>query len=117
MGMKTHGSMSLACFRAVEQAYKDRSKVENLGEKMSRVRSVRENNKKGIEKRTRFLRRYRTEAAVQNQADAAIVQDNKEEQHEREVGDQQQLRTKRLLEKKRNKEKKDSFKLHWSFVV
>jgi hypothetical protein len=113
--MKTHGSMSLACFRAVEQAYKDRSKVENLGEKMSRVRSVRENNKKGLEKRTRFLRRYRTEAAVQNQADAAIVQDNKEEQHDREVEDQQQLRTKRLLEKKRNKEKKDGFKFALEF--
>ena len=40
--IRTHGTMSLSCFRAVDQAYKDRDRAEQLAGKIMRVRSMKQ---------------------------------------------------------------------------
>lgn len=40
--IRTHGTMTLSCFRAVDQAYKDRDRAEQLAGKITRIRSMKQ---------------------------------------------------------------------------
>lgn len=52
--MKTQGTMGLSCFYAVDKAYKDRNEAEKLLYRRNFCRSVRESERKSINKIRRF---------------------------------------------------------------
>ena len=58
MFIRTHGTMSLGTFRAVEQAYKDRDRAEALASKMSKVRHLKKKREHSIERTKSYKMKY-----------------------------------------------------------
>ena len=113
--LKTHGSMGLACFRAVDQAYKDRAKADELTRKSSQVKMMREQRHVLKQKRETFKRRYRGEAVVQGQADRVVCLDRLSEQVDDQVIEREKVAQKRLIGMKQARKAKENYRFAVEF--
>jgi len=113
--LKTHGSMGLACFRAVDQAYKDRAKADELTRKSSQVKMMREQRHVLKQKRETFKRRYRGEAVVQGQADRVVCLDRLSEQVDDQVIEREKVAQKRLIGIKQARKAKENYRFAVEF--
>ena len=86
--IRTHGTIALSCFRAVDQAYKDRDRTKSMLAKMSQVRSMKE--KRELSSRVRNHNKYSSIRSIHSEKNHAaaelsqVMDDYKAEVEERQ---------------------------------
>ncbi|XP_022085158.1 uncharacterized protein LOC110976310 [Acanthaster planci] len=77
---KVQGTMGMSCLRAVQQAYRDRAKVEKLASTVDKVMSLREMRESSKQRARNFLEEKRLQALKKKDVDASTIVDSLERQ-------------------------------------
>ncbi|XP_028407613.1 uncharacterized protein LOC114530228 [Dendronephthya gigantea] len=95
--LRTHGTMGLACLRAVHQAYMDRARAQKLAKLNSRVNEMKERRELGVERLQTLKQEYQETVMRERIRDGVKVADtlreNEARQNEerRKVSEQRQV--------------------------
>jgi len=113
--MKTQGSMGLSCFYAVNKAYKDRQKAEQLLTKMNYCQQIQHNEKKTKHKINRFKETYKSKATVKKHDDRVTILEGLAMRRQRDEDYLDQNAAKRVARSNKTRDAKEHYKFALDF--
>ncbi|XP_048586886.1 leucine-rich repeat and IQ domain-containing protein 3 isoform X2 [Nematostella vectensis] len=95
--MRTHGTMGIACLRAVQQAYRDRERAESASSKSEKVAQLREERLQSRERVQAFKTDYQETTLRRRLREEVKTAEVLKEREARRVAEQERLQTARAV--------------------
>ena len=95
--IRTHGTMGLACLRAVQYAYRERERADALSSKASTVAQLRENREQAKERVKIFKQEYKEASLRRRVRDGVRTAEAFKERQAKQVIDHERLSTARAV--------------------